>query len=338
MKGSAILPIVLAGLIPILLLAFLASGIGFGLVAWQPPVLWTETFGNATARGNNAVIGVSSDSSGVYSAAYSNYSGVGYPGGSLHLIKYDPNGLLVWTHTIGNSSAYVTGISVGADGVYLVGNGLQPQVGAVGFVQKFDFSGNKLWTTNSSSGRLVSATASAVYVASYSTLQKYDLGGNLLWTSRVFNATTGRDGVYSVYADSSGAYVTGDFLGNLTGQTPTGGKDAFLVRYNASGSVSWARQFGTDSDQANSVSSDSSGVYVSGMASFGPLPGFGWLRKFDFGGNLQWTFGIESPDGSGVGDSSNLADGSGVYVSISSVASKEYLMRYDHQGNHAWSF
>jgi len=337
LKGSAILPIVLAGLLPILLLAFLASGIGFGLVAWQPPVLWTDTFGNATSRGDNAIVGVSSDSSGVYSAAYSNYSGLGYPGGSLHLTKYDPNGGLVWTHTVGNFNADIRAISMGAGGIYLVGDNVDLPAG-VGYVQRFDSTGNRLWTSNSTGGRVVSATASEVYVAGQSTIQEYDLKGNLLWTSQIFNTTTSNGEIYSVHADGSGAYVAGDFSGNLTGQTPTGGKDVFLVRYGLSGGLIWANQFGTEFDHAYSVSSDSTGVYLSGTTYLGALPGFGWLRKFDFSGNLQWTLRIDSPDGSGAGDSSILADGSGIYVSINSVASREYLMKYDHQGNQAWSF
>jgi len=327
LKGGALLPLILAGLTPILLLAFLASGIGFGIVAWQPPVIWTDAFGNATSRGDNAVIGVSSDSSGVYSAAYSNYSGIAYPGGSLHLMKYDPAGGLVWTHTIGNSSAAVTSISTGTDGIYLVSSS----------VQKFDFTGNKIWTNNSN-GRLASATASGVYVASYKSIQEFDSKGNLLWTSQIFDPTTSNGEIYGIYADDSGAYVAGDFSGNLTGQMPTGGKDVFLAKYGSNGSLIWATQFGTDLDQAYSVSNDSTGVYVSGTAYLGPVPGFGWLRKFDFSGNLQWTVRIDSPDSSGIGDSSIFADGSGVYVSMHSISSKEYLMKYGPEGGKIWSF
>lgn len=333
MKGSAILPIFLAALAPIFLLAFLASGIGFGLVTWQPPVLWTHTFGNATSGGNNAIVGVSADSSGAYSAAYSNYSGVGYPGGILHLNKYDPFGGVVWTHVIGNSGAAITGISIGTDGIYLVG--VSP---GDDFVQKFDFAGNKIWTTNSSRVQLISATTSVVYAASVESIQEFDLKGNLLWTTQMFNGTTTSNGeIYSIHADGSGVYVAGGFSGNLTGQTPTGGKDVFIVKYGLSGGLIWVSQIGTTLDHAYGVSSDSTGVYLSGN-NYGALPPFGWLRKLDSNGNLQWTIRIDSLDGSGVGDSSILADESGVYVSVDSIASREYLMKYDHQGNQAWSF
>jgi hypothetical protein len=335
LKGSALFPVIIAGLAPILLLALLASGIGFGLVEWQPPVLWTSTLGGNMRAGDNSVIGVSSDSSGVYSAGYSNYSGVGSPGGSLFISKYDPAGGSVWTHIIGNSSAAVIGISLGTNGIYLVGNSVSP---VTGFVEKFDLTGNRLWKTNSSIGKSISATTSGVYIAGYSTIQGFDLNGSLLWTSRIFNVTGGNDGAYSIYADNSGTYVAGGFSGNLTGQTPTGGKDVFLVKYALGGGMIWARQFGTEFDRAYSISRDSTGLYMSGTTYLGALPGFGWLRKFDLSGNLEWTVRIDSPDGSGAGDSSIVADTSGVYVSIVTIASREYLMKYDPQGGQTWSF
>jgi len=341
LRGGAILPVILAGLTPILLLAFLASGIGFGSVAWQPPILWTDTLGSITSRGDNGIIGVSSDSSGVYSAGYTNYSGIGYPGGTLLIAKYDSGGNDVWTHTIGNSSTYITGISVGTDGIYLAGDNLTDS----GFVEKFNFAGNRLWTLNSSIGggtvatiSGVSATTSGVYIAGDPTIQEYDLNGNLVWTSQLFNVTSTTTGrILSVYADTSGVYVTGYFSGNLTGQTQVGG-GAFLAKYSLSSALVWARELGTDYGQPYSISSDAAGVYVSGNTYLGPLTEFGWLQKYDFNGNLEWAVRIDSPDGSGMGDSSIFADESGVYVSMGSVSSKEYLMKYGPEGGQMWSF
>ncbi len=332
MKGGAILPVILAGLTPILLLAFLASGIGFGLVAWQPPKLWTSTFGAPTG-GDNAAAGVSADPSGVYLVGYTNYSGIGWPGGTLVLTKYDPSGGLLWTHNIGNSSADVLAISVGPNGLYLTGGNSSLR----NFLQKFDLSGNRLWTRNSTDGQGVMATSTALYLGGESKVSRYDLDGNLVWTSQLLNAT-GR--VLSVFADSSGVYATGSVGGALPTQTQIGGGDAFLVKYNLNGSLAWARQFGTEFvDEGDSVSNDGSGIFVSGNTTpLGGLPGVGWLRKYDFNGNLDWLVGIDSPDGSGMGDSSVATDSSGIYVSIVTTSQREYLMKYDPQGGQVWSF
>ena len=264
---------------------------------------------------------------------YVNYTGIGWPGGTLVLTKYDPSGGLLWTHNIGNSGADVLAISVGPDGLYSTGGNSSLR----NFLQKFDLSGNRLWTRNSTDGQGVMATSTALYLGGESRVSGYDLDGDLVWTSQLLNAT-GR--VLSVFADSSGVYATGSVGGALPTQTQIGGGDAFLVKYNLNGSLAWARQFGTEFiDEGDAVSGDSNGIYVSGTTTpLGGLPGIGWLRKYDFNGNLDWLVRIDSPDGSGMGNSALATDSSGIYVSSATGSQREYLMKYDPQGGQIWSF
>ncbi|MGH2829779.1 MAG: SBBP repeat-containing protein [Actinomycetota bacterium] len=75
--------------------------------------------------------------------------------------------------------------------------------------------------------------------------------------------------------DGSGnVYAAGYTFGTLPGQTSSGSYDAFLRRYDTSGSVIWTRQFGSASDDDAAVAAvDGSGnVYVAGLT-FGTLPG-----------------------------------------------------------------
>ena len=73
--------------------------------------------------------------------------------------------------------------------------------------------------------------------------------------------------------DASGVYVAGFTFGTLPGQTSAGGWDAFVRKYDATGTELWTRQFGTTSlDAANGVAVDASGVYVAGCTD-GTLPG-----------------------------------------------------------------
>jgi len=331
-KGGAILPLIVAAITPLLVLLVLVSGVGLGLVAWQPPILWTNTFGGSTG-GDNAAAGVSADGSGVYLVGYTNYAGIGSPGGSLVLNKYDPSSGLLWTHNIGNSSAAVLAVSVGPDGVYLTGGNSSFR----SFVQKFDLSGNRIWARNSTDGEGVVVTATGVYLGGESKVSGYDLDGNRVWTSQLLNET---GQVLSVFADSSGIYGTGSVGGVLPTQTQLGGGDAFLVKYSLNGSLAWARQFATEFiDEGDSVSGDSNGIYVSGTTTpLGGLPGIGWLRKYDFNGNLDWLVRIDSPDGSGMGNSALATDSSGIYVSSATGSQREYLMKYDPQGGQIWSF
>jgi len=63
-------------------------------------------------------------------------------------------------------------------------------------------------------------------------------------------------------------------MGSLDGNTLIGGVDAFLTKYNSSGTKQWTKQFGTTaSDRGVAVATDNSGsVYVIGETS-GELDG-----------------------------------------------------------------
>ena len=116
-----------------------------------------------------------------------------------------------------------------------------------------------------------------------------------------------------------GVYVAGQTRGTLPGQTSSGGRDAFVRKYDSAGTEVWTRQFGTFAvDQASGVSVDSSGVYVAGFTG-GTLPGQSsagftdaFVRKYDLAGTEVWTRQFGSPsldEARGVS-----VDSSGVYV------------------------
>jgi len=244
--------------------------------------------------------------------------------------KYDASGNVLWTRQFGTTSDDVAyGISVDASGVYVAGytGGTLPGQTSSGgydaFVRKYDANGTESWTrqfgtssTDYASG--ISVDASSVYVAGYTGgtlpgqtssgsydafVRKYDASGNVLWTRQF--GTTSDDVAYGISVDASGVYVAGYTNGTLPGQTSSGGYDAFVRKYDASGTESWTRQFGTTSaDFAYGISVDASGVYVAGYTN-GTLPGQtssgsydAFVRKYDASGNVLWTrqFGTSSTD------------------------------------------
>ncbi len=99
-------------------------------------------------------------------------------------------------------------------------------------------------------------------------LIKYDSSGNKQWSKLL--GTSGDDRGHGVSVDASGnVYVTGFSAGAFDGQTNSGGKDMFLIKYDTSGNKQWSKLLGTtSSDAGNGVSVDSVGnVYVTGSSS-----------------------------------------------------------------------
>jgi outer membrane protein assembly factor BamB len=96
-------------------------------------------------------------------------------------------------------------------------------------------------------------------------VRKYDQSGTLLWHRQYKGSGANPEGAYAIAADSSGVYAAGDTDGALPGQTSTGMSDAYVLKYDHSGTLQWTRQFGSPAyDKANAIVVDSSGVYASG--------------------------------------------------------------------------
>jgi VCBS repeat-containing protein len=154
-------------------------------------------------------------------------------------------------------------------------------------------------------------------------------------------------------ADSDGnVYVTGTTDGALPGQTPAGGLDAFVSKYDADGTEVWTRQFGTSkSDEAYGISVDASGVYVVGITS-GTFPGQsnqggndGFVRKYDLGGDHLWTrqFGTSATEfvfGTALDATGVYITGmtTGVFSGQSSSGNEDaFVRKYDTGGTEVWT-
>jgi len=180
---------------------------------------------------------------------------------------------------------------------------------------------------------------------------KYDANGNPIWTRQLGSA--GNDWGRAVAVDASGnVFVAGQTTGNLGAGTNSGLNDAFLAKYNASGTLLWTKLIGTPGDDiANAVAVDSTGNVIVGGSTTGSL-GFtnqggidAWINKYDTNGVFVYSrqlgtagddvaYGI-AVDGSGnaylAGSTTGNMPG-GSNAGLNDV----FLAQYTSAGGRAW--
>ena len=252
----------------------------------------------------------------------------------------------------------------------LVKDGRLSPTGTDALVQKFSTKGSRLWidqfgTSGADVANGVASDGSAVYVVGATGgslpgnanaggtdafIRKYNANGAVLWTRQF--GTPATDVASAVAGDGSSVYVAGSTSGTLPGQTPSGGEDAFLRMYDASGTEIWTVQFGTaGADAALSVAFDSNAVYVAGQTAdaLGGQPSSGgtdaFLRAHDPMGNVLWTtqFGTSGTDIARAA----ATDGTSLFVTgstngalpgqASAGGTDAFLLEYGLDGTESWA-
>jgi len=257
-----------------------------------------------------------------------------------------------WARQAFGNATYSEGIATATDGndnVYLVGSwGPGPKSG------KYVVFGNdtlRTWMTAGSVGYLV----------------KYDSSGNFLWSTE----SNGSCFPYSIATDKkSNIYETGFFSDTVSfgvNTLITKNNNIYLVKYSQNGSVLWARAPTAKSSNINisfstAIDTDNN-VYITG--SFEDTVIFGayvlvskgfenvFLAKYDSNGNVLWAYayGGKAPNG----DASNgvIVDGennpiivgafSSPAIQFGSVTLMNYgvnnifLAKFDENGNALWA-
>ena len=173
------------------------------------------------------------------------------------------------------------------------------------------------------------------------------------WT-RIWGASD-YDAARAVCADASGiAYVAGDTVGGMDGQSPLGGRDLFLSAFNTQGARLWSRVWGAKTnDYALGVASDASGfVYVVGYT-YGSFDGEvnpggeeALLTKYGTDGQRQWSRLWGSGSAEHAHGVAPTADGV-IYVAghtagafdgeLNAGAADAFLSRFTEDGVREWS-
>ena len=231
----------------------------------------------------------------------------------IYVAKYNSSGTIQWQRSLipstGNSYGYSIALDSSAN-VYICGTSYDPSIGSNGIiVAKYDTSGTIQWqrilqSTGASitdQGRGVAVDSSGnVYACGYSPpaefsgdyqayLIKYNTSGTLQWQRKLHGVSD--DFAFCVAVDSSSnVYVAGRTDNNDPGSSG----DAFIAKYNSSGTVQWQRSLGNTpgfsygGTEANSIAVDSSAnVYICGTTSrYGPDTLL--IAKYDTSGTIQW--------------------------------------------------
>jgi len=134
---------------------------------------------------------------------------------------------------------------------------------------------------------MLRATAAVALIGVFqASSTRAELPYEAVWSRQI--GTPANDDAHSVALDASGnAYISGSTRGSLGGPK-AGSDDAFLVKYDSSGSLLWSQQIGSwDGDAGRSVAVDAFGnAYISGYTTGslgGPNAGGSdaFLAKYD---------------------------------------------------------
>ncbi len=289
------------------------------------------------------------------------------------LARYDAAGNQLWIRQLGSNGEDHANCAApdGAGGVIVGGSTTDslggPNAGTIdAWLARYDGLGTQLWirqlgsvltdharhaAIDGNGGVFISGETRGALggpnAGSWDTwFARYDGTGNQLWIRQI--GTGDSDTMDAATSDGSGGLYLGGATDGSLGGPNAGGNDAWLARYDSTGSQLWIRQEGTSSfDVANAVALDGSGGAYVGGGTYGSLGGpnagnlDGWLARYDGAGNQLWIrqLGTTSYD---YVEAAAPDTSSGVYVSGLTRGSivepnagglDVWLKRYDSAGD-----
>jgi len=312
---------------------------------------WTQTYGGSDFDRGRSV--QETLDGGYIIAGYTRSFGAGSR--DVYLIKTNPYGDTLWTHTYGGAG-WDDGYSVQQtldEGYIIAGSTNSFGAGMWDvYLIKTDTYGNTIWTQTYGGagwddGHSVQQTSDGGYIIAGSTrsfgagsrdvyLIKTDTSGNALWTQTYGGSDY--DDSDSVQQTSDGGYIIIGSKRHLI----TGKSDVYLIKTDSSGDTLWTQTYGgSSSDFGNSVQQTSDGGYIiaGSTSSFGAGKSDAYLIKTDPSGNILWTQTYGGSDGDGGSSVQQTSDGG--YIIAGSTISFDvgvydydvYLIKTDANGN-----
>ena len=194
-------------------------------------------------------------------------------------------------------------------------------------------SGGNIYVTGHTDGS-VSGTNPGL---DWAWLRKYDRDGTRLWTQEL---ESDKDDIsFGVTTDSAGnVYITGGTDGALEGSN-AGSSDAWVAKYDTSGTRQWLEQFGSiNNEYSSSVAVDADGnVYISGYTNEGN--GDAWVAKYDSSGDRLWFEQFDFGDSEASKDIAVDSAGN-IYVTgsirVEDTQYDTWIVKYNSNGARQW--
>jgi hypothetical protein len=260
------------------------------------------------------------------------------------LMRIDAAGKILWQKYYGGlSSDFGVGLDATTDGGCIIGGYSNDATGGI--------------FTNPA---YLGVDAIVLKISSFGSVQWYKiLGGN------------GNDFIQSVKQTSDGGYIASGYTnsgntGGLTGINGNGNEDGWVVRFDASGNITWQKLFGgNQDDRLTSIIQTADQSFILSGTSFssntGTLAGITnngssdiWVLKLNAMGNLQWqkllggsSFELQDPNSSNniiqTGDlkymvvSSSNSSNSGTLTGLTNNGFSDcWIIKLDEFGNLEW--
>ena len=238
---------------------------------------WAHQFGGPKI---DRAYGVTSTAHAVYVGGLQDAGKSGTVGDATGFVRrYSLGGDLVWNRTISASrDDSVSAIASNVSTIYAAGFVDGKVVGGLSvggrdaFVRAYAPDGTKRWTTQFGTKQAdwvggLTVTKHAIYVAGSTFgvfpgqinrgnddafIARLGLHGRVIWVRQF--GSKGFDVAYAAARSGAdvlvGGSVGGVYGGALPGQASAGGQDAFVQRYEATGTLDWTHQFGTKKDDS----------------------------------------------------------------------------------------
>jgi len=235
-------------------------------------------------------------------AGYTDSFGSG--GFDIWILKLDTYGNVTWEKTYGRIyNDYARSIQQTSDGGYIVAGYTSSSI-SENFdllVLKLDSSGNLLWHkvyggTGSDTARYIQQTTDGGYIlGAYSNsfgdkttslwILKLNQDGTVFW-EKTYSASSS-DILRAIQQTSDEGYI----VAGKTQVSPDNNTDAWVLKLDSTGNVSWQKTYGgSSSEGATSIQQTSEGGYIlAGWTNSFALPSSDmWILKLDSEGDIAW--------------------------------------------------